>query len=128
MDSLDLHQFKANGAGDRQPTRPKRPPRHKAGEWFLKGPIPGKWLVRAAEASGRGLRAGLALWYLAGVKKNRTVKPTWAVWKRLGLPPDGGRHGLAALEQAGLVAVDRHPGRCPVVTILDCPENRPIDD
>jgi hypothetical protein len=62
---------------------------------------------------------GLALWYLVGVKKSRAVKPTWDTWQRFGLSPDAGRRGLAALEVAGLVAVDRHPGRCPVVTIQD---------
>ena len=69
--------------------------------------------------SGRALRVGLALWYLAGVTKRRAVKPTWDTWQRFGLSPDAGRRGLVALERAGLVAVDRHPGRCPVVTILE---------
>lgn len=63
------------------------------------------------------------MWYLAGLKKSRTVSPTWDVWRRFGLPPDAGRRGLAALERAGLVTVDRHVGRCPVVTIQDFLEN-----
>jgi len=99
-------------------TERQRPPRHKTGEWFLKGPIPGEWLTRAAGLSFRALRVGLALWYLAGLKKSRAVKPTWDTWRKFGLSPDGGRRGLAILEQAGLVSVDRQPGCCSVVKIL----------
>ena len=78
-------------------------------------------MQQAAKLPGTALKAGLALWYLAGLEKGRTVKPTWATWERLGLSPDAGRHGLAALERAGLVTVDRHRGRCPVVTIREWP-------
>ena len=119
MHPLDLEQFRARREEKPRPAKRQRPPRHKAGEWFLKGPIPGAWLTRAAALSGRTLRVGLALWYLAGVKKSRAVKPTWDTWQRFGLSPDAGRRGLAALERAGLIAVARHPGRCPVVSILE---------
>jgi hypothetical protein len=119
MHPLDLDQFRANRKGDLRPAKCTRAPRHKAGEWFLKGPIPGEWLTRAAGLSFRALRVGLALWYLAGMTKRRAVKPTWDTWQRFGLSPDAGGRGLIALEQAGLVAVDRSPGRCPVVTILE---------
>ena len=100
----------------------KRPraSRRRAGGWFVRGPIPGEWITRAAKVSFRALRAGLALWYLAGVKKTRTVKPGSDAWARFGLSSRAGGRGLGALEAAGLVSVDRHPGRCPVVTINDC--------
>jgi hypothetical protein len=123
MHPLDLEQFRAKPEGRARPAKRQRLPRHKTGEWFLKGPIPGSWLVRIfslpARTLGRALRVGLALWYLAGVTKRRAVKPTWDTWQRFGLSPDAGPRGLADLERAGLVAVDRHPGRCPVVTILE---------
>jgi len=119
MHPLDLEQFRARQEEKPRPAKRQRLPHHRAGEWFLKGPIPGVWLTRAAELSGRTLRVGLALWYLAGVKKSRTVKPTWDTWQRFGLSPDAGRRGLTALESAGLVFVDRHRGRCPKVTILE---------
>lgn len=130
MHSLDLEQFRVKREGKTRPAKQQCPPRHKAGEWFLKGPIPGSWLVRVfslpARTSGRALRVGLALWYLAGVKKSRIVKPTWDTWRRFGLSPDAGRRGLVNLERVALVAVDRQPGCCPVVTIQDCDEG-PID-
>jgi hypothetical protein len=61
----------------------------------------------------------LAVWYLAGVEKRRQVKLTWGVFAKFGVSPDAGRRGLADLERAGLVAVDRRAGCCPVVTLLD---------
>ena len=73
---------------------------------------------------GRALHVALALWYLAGLENRNTVKPTWAVWRRFGVSPDASRRGLAALEAAGLVAVERHRGRCPLVTILEVVSER----
>jgi hypothetical protein len=34
---------------------------------------------------------------------------------------------LSAFEGAGLVKVDRHRGRCPIVTLLEPPSNTPDD-
>ena len=116
---MDIDQYRVSRADKPGASPPKPPPRHKANEWFLKGPIPGVWLSRATGLSGRAVKVGLALWYLAGLTKTRTVKPTWAVWRKFSLSPDAGRHGLAALEEAGLVTVERHRGRCPMVTILE---------
>ena len=99
---------------------PKTPPKHRSvGKWFVKGPIPGDWLVRASKVSGRALRVGLALWFLVGFKRSRIVKPTWDTWRRFGLCPDSGSRGLAALENAGLIKVERASGKCPVVTICE---------
>lgn len=96
-----------------------RPPRHKAGERFLRGPIPWRWLEAAGRLPGKALHVAIAVWHLVGIKKSRTVK--WepsavAHWRlnRLAV-----YRGLQALERAGLVAVDRRNGRCPVVTIND---------
>lgn len=116
---MDIEQFRAKPGDVQPPMRRRKVPRHKPGEWFIKGPIPGDWLVRASQISCRALRVGLVLWYLAGVHNTGEVKPTWQNWERFGLSPDAGRHGLRALEQAGLIKVERHSGRCPVVTIED---------
>jgi hypothetical protein len=118
---MDLEQFRASPDKTQWPTKPKRPAQRRRGKWFLKGPIPGEWLGQAARLPGRVLHVALALCYLAGMEKSPCVKPTWATWKRFGVTPDAGRRGLTALERAGLVSVDRHAGRCPVVTILDTP-------
>ncbi len=95
-----------------------RAPRHKPGEWFIKGPIPGGWLRRAVQHP-TSARVAWVLWYLAGRNKSREVVPTHADYRRFGLSRYIGAHGLDVLEQAGLVRVRRHRGRCPVVTLLD---------
>ena len=91
---VDLEQFRAQRDDQLVPCKPKRPPRHKGREWFLRGPIPGAWLSQALKLSGRAIRVALALWYLAGVGKSRTVKPTWRTWSRFNIPPEAGRLGL----------------------------------
>jgi hypothetical protein len=121
MQPIDLEQFKVKHGGELMPAKSKRPPRHKAGEWFLKGPIPGEWLHRAAMLPGRALHVALAVWYAAGVGKCNQVRLTKNHLTRFGVKYDAGRRGLFALERVGLVTVDRHPGRCPIVTILEGP-------
>ena len=68
----------------------------------------------------------LALWYRAGIDKSHTVKPTGDTWRQFGLSRHNARRGLADLEGAGLVHVDRRPGCCPTVTIMD-PPDRPLN-
>ena len=119
MQPLDVDLYRAKSNDNRQPQ--KRPPRRRSGEWFLKGPIPGEWLHRAAKLRGRALHVGLALWHLTALKKCDQVILTWAMLGRFGVSPDSGRRGLAALERAGLVSVVRHRGRCARVTILESP-------
>jgi hypothetical protein len=118
MNPVDLDKFRTKH-GVLNASGKQRLPQHNAGGWFLKGPIPGSWLHRAAKLPGRALHAGIALWYLAGLQRSAIVKPTWKTWAKLGLPPDSARRGLGALERDGLIAIERHPGRCPLVRILD---------
>ena len=103
-------------------TPSKRPPRHKTGERFLKGPIPWSWLTAAARLPGKALHVAIMLWFKAGIAKRRTVSVSHSVLKQLGVGRNAARRGLAALESAELVTVDRKPGRSPTVTLLDHPE------
>ena len=102
---------------DGKPPPSKRPPRHKPGESFLKGPIPWSWLVRAARLPGKALHVALAVWFGAGMKRKRTVPLSYKVMAKLGCPRETARRGLKSLESAALVSVERHPGRSPRVTI-----------
>ena len=86
--------------------------------WFLKGPIPGDWLATAAGLPGHALHVGLAVWHLTALtKKNQVVLSPKTLCKFATLP-DAGRRGLKQLENAGLVAVERAPGKCARVTII----------
>jgi hypothetical protein len=96
-----------------------KPPRPGPGEKFLMGPIPWSWLSKAARLKGHALHVGIALWFLAGLKKRGTVTLSSSVLKDLGVSRFSGYRALQALESAGLISVDRHIGRNPVVTILD---------
>jgi len=99
----------------------KKAPRHKSGEPFLRGPIPMNWLAAASKASGHGSGLGIAvaLWYLSGLNlQAKTVKLSGSVLRQMGIERHAGYRGLKTLEKAGLVSVERHSGRLPMVTIL----------
>ena len=122
----DLDQFRSTPDGERlKPPKVRRLPRHKSGEWFLKGPIPGTWLSRAAALTGRSLHVALAVWYLAGLKRSRQVTLGRKTLRMFGVQPDASRRGLVELERAGLVCVERSSGCSPRVTLL---EAAPEDD
>jgi len=119
---LDLEKFRRTSADQLQPPKPKRRrPRPATGEWFLKGPIPGRWLQRAASLRGRALHVGLAVWLAAAMKRSNRAKLTRRHLARFAVPYDAGRRGLITLERAGLVYAERHTGRCPLVTLLEPP-------
>jgi hypothetical protein len=101
----------------------RRPPRHKPGEAFLKGPIPWRWIERAGRLPGKALAVALLLWKEAGCGRTRTVRFRPVQSRAFGCHPDTARRGLAALKLAGLVSVRQVPGRCLEVTLLDAPES-----
>lgn len=123
MDSFDPERLRLPGVMPQvcpqAVPRFNKPPRHKPGERFLKGPVPWRWLERAARLPGQALAVGLAAWHLLGLHKNKTVRLAPSLTRSLGLSPRVTRRGLKALESASLVTVDRHRGRSPDVTLLD---------
>jgi hypothetical protein len=120
MDSINLELFRAK-SGDRQrPDKRKRLPRHRPRNWFFKGPVPGDWLQRAAALPGRALHVGLAVRHAMALQRSEHARLTSKLLEQFGVKPDAGSRGLAALEQAGLVTVVRHSGRCPMVSIVIC--------
>jgi len=100
------------------PVRRQRPCRRHTGEWFIKGPIPGPWIARAAALGGRALKVALAIYCEAGMKRTSTVRLSAETLRRFSLCPQGTRRALAALTQAGLVTVKQDPGRKPMITIV----------
>jgi hypothetical protein len=106
------------------PSRPKKPPRHRPGEWFLRGPVPWLWLEAAARLPGKALAVGLCLWREAGRRRQQTVA-TCLTRAGLGVSEYAARRALRSLEVAGLVSIRRKPGRGLEVTILDAPSAAP---
>ena len=124
MDDIDLKQLALTTALKLACTDNKSVPRHKYGEKFLKGPIPWDWLTLAGNLSGKTLHVSAVIWFLAGMKKARTITLSNKILEDMGVNRYAAYRGLAALEKAGLISTSKHRGRCPVVTINDCPKKK----
>ena len=87
----------------------------------MRGPIPLTWLSKACPLPSKALAVAMALWFKAGVQRDMpTVVLSGSLLRKFGVTSRRvGYRGLAALEGAGLVEVERHIGRCPRVTIVD---------
>ena len=94
----------------------KRSGRRKKG--FIKGPIPLGWITKAAGVEGKTLHVAIALWFLAGLKRSRKVALSQSTLRLFGVSRQASYRALKRLETVGLVSVDRHRGRNPIVTIL----------
>jgi DNA-binding transcriptional ArsR family regulator len=90
----------------------------------LQGPIPADWLAAAARLPGKSLHVGIALWHAAGLQSSKTVFFSNVSALRFGLDRNAKYRALIWLEEAGLVRVERKPGRSPRVTLL----NRGVGD
>ena len=80
--------------------------------------IPLSWICLASRLPGKALHVGIVLWYLAGVSRSLTVKLTRSRLRRFGIYHETGRRGLLALENAGLVQVERGGKKSPSVTLV----------
>src|SRR5262249_46413977 len=88
------------------------------GNRFLKGRIPWSWIVRASRLPGQALLLGLCLWRLKGATRKDTVALGNAELRPFGIDRAAKSRGLAELEKAGLIKVDRKPGRWSDMTLL----------
>jgi len=85
---------------------------------FIKGPISLEWLVIASKLPGKSLQISMALWFLKGVTKKNTVKLSGKLVRSFGVSRSTLYRGLAEMENAGLITIQRHKGQSPMVTIL----------
>jgi hypothetical protein len=127
LDPFDPENLRLDGATAKGAPTPAgkslKPPRHRPGEWFLRGPIPWPWLEAAARLPGKALALSLCLWREAGRQHQRTVH---LCLSRIGMGV--GRHSagraLRFLEAAGLLSVLRQSGRGLEVTLLEMSEQK----
>ena len=96
-----------------------RPPRHRKGEAFLRGPIPWTWLERTFSLPGKATAVALVLWKEAGCEKSRTVRFSIAGAKKKNIHPDAAKRGLRQLVKHGFVSVTLRPGCVLEVTLND---------
>jgi hypothetical protein len=67
------------------------------------------------------MAVGIYIWYLAGLKKSNCVTlPTTKV-DAFGVDRFAQYRALTALEKAGLVSLERHRGRHPIITLKATP-------
>jgi hypothetical protein len=89
-------------------------------EDFFLYAVPGRWLRTAIDAGLRALEAGCVLWWISGMNghqpKHLIVRPDHR--ERWGLSKRGFLYGVAELERAGLVKVERKPGRPAKITLI----------
>ncbi len=96
-------------------------PKPQAGEKFIKGPIPLDWMRKASECGLRGADIGLLLWYAGGWQKRNPVSVSSLIVQQLPVDPKTCRRVLSKMEAIGLVNVERHRGRAPLITLLSTP-------
>lgn len=87
------------------------------GERFLKGPVPMRWLNAAGCLPGKAVQVAVCIWHLSGLTKSLEVKVTSKYLREMGVTRHAGYRALKVLEGRGLITVERHRGRSPVVTI-----------
>lgn len=93
--------------------------RHRIKGHFVKGPMPLSWISRAAQLPGKSLNAGIACWYLKGLKESHRFKFSNIVANKFGLNKDSKLRALKNLEDAGLIRCTRVQGRSVVVEMLN---------
>jgi hypothetical protein len=86
---------------------------------FIKGPLPLSWMQRAMALPGKTIHVALALWFLSGLKCDKTVKLSGKIVRSFGVSRDAKYDALKRLEAENLIKICRKPGSVPVVTLLD---------
>ena len=118
---VDIEQFRTQDvldellSSDPQPVSTNRSP--KTFRYYVRT-IPLNWACKAASLPGKTAGVGLALWFVAGVKRSTTIVLSGVLLRRFGIHRLAGQRGLAKLEGAGLVTVERVGRKSPRVTII----------
>jgi hypothetical protein len=88
---------------------------------FVKGPIPLRWLERAASLPGKAFTVGIVLWFKSGIEGGGPFTVSNNLFSRFGIGRKAAARAYSALADQGLIHIDRGPGRLPRVGILDLP-------
>ena len=86
---------------------------------FIKGPLPVGWVAAAAKAGHPlALPVLLALKYKTDTLRQPWVKPPATILRLMGVDKDARSRAIAVLERAGLIEVQRRPGRPPLTRLV----------
>ena len=119
--SIDIDSVRAPyGAAEPNLNRSKRCRRVRG--LFLRGPVPMVWLRAAMRLPGDTLAVGVELWHVAGLRGSMTFNiSVTRLCRETGTSDKTARRAVQELERAGLVSVQRPPGRQLRVTICEAP-------
>ncbi len=120
LDQLRLPAELAGGTEGR-----RRPPRHRPGDPFIKGPIPYTWLASASRLPGAGLHVAMAYRFYRDRFRFKRRGLRWGlpeVGKGLNISLRSARRGLHSAELARLLAVEREPGCKLAISISALPD------
>ena len=92
--------------------------RHKRASLFVMGPMPFPWLTAAARCHPRGVEVLLVIRMLSDIQGTAEVALSNGLLAEMGVTRETKRRALEALEDAGLVRVNRSPGRLPWVALV----------
>ena len=79
--------------------------------------MPFGWVTSACALPGRSLHVALAIWDLVSLNKSPTIALTQKHLALFSVKRHTAYRALKHLEKAGLVTVERKPGRAPRVTV-----------
>jgi hypothetical protein len=85
---------------------------------FVKGPIPLDWLTEVALLPGKCLNVAMAIQWLLGMSGGRPVNLTKRAEMSFNVSGDTSRECLNRLEAAGLIQLDRSPGKRPLIKVI----------
>lgn len=88
---------------------------------FIWAKIPFGWMWAANRLPGKAAHVGLALWFLAGVKRSTTFKLTAEAVDLAGCGRKSLYAGLTSLQNAGLITASRRLGCRPTITLNKLP-------
>ena len=117
-DSWDVNRLRLPEGIVGNPTPSKRPPRHRPGEAFIKGPVPYSWMAAACRLPGSGLHVASTYWYLCHRYQGPNRYGLDALARSLEISDDTVRRALHSAEEAGLLSVVREPGCKLAVSII----------
>ena len=89
----------------------------KRSKMFL-APVSWEWITRAGKCSGKSFQVAVAIRHQANLEKRRKISLGSRFLNEMGVSKDAKQRALSALEQEGLIVVEREPGRNPRVTIV----------
>ena len=76
------------------------------------------WLEQAGALGRAALATAIVLWFLRGLRGQMTIRLSHRRLARFHVGRHVAYRALKKLEAVGLVRLQRHPGRCPVVALV----------